>query len=157
MKKWFSACLMIAVLFTVSFAMVGCGETASDTKYWFSQYNSNFVAFDFENNNIKEAGTYWNFTVAKSVDITLNVIVNTDYFSSLSLYQNDVAVNGMGSNGIYTNMFKLSLKKGDKLKMHARWTNSLMTNDDGFEIELLTITHDEITYLLSEFDKTTSE
>lgn len=156
MKKIFSVYLMVLLIATMSFAMIGCSATPSDTKYWFSLYNSNFVAYDSESDNIDEAGTYWNFIVAKNVDITLSVRVNTSYYSALSLSKNEVIVKDNGSSGIYTNTFDLSLKKGDKLEMHAYWTNTATTDDSGFEIQLLGITQNGQTYLLSEFDKTTT-
>ncbi len=155
MKIRSSACFLFLLMITMSFA--GCGaESPSSTKYWFSQYDSNFVAYDFENDNINEAGTYWNFTVAKNVDITLNVRVDIDFCSALSLSKNGVKIEGKADGGIYTSTFDLSLKKGDKLKMHAYWTNTAGTNDYGFEIQLLSITQNGQTYLLSEFNKSTT-
>lgn len=155
MKIRLSVCLLFLFMITMSFA--GCGvESPSSTKYWFSKYDSNFVAYNFENDNINEAGTYWNFTVAKNVNITLNVRVDIDSYSVLSLSKNKVKVEGKAGSGIYTSTFDLSLKKGDKIEMHARWTNTAKTNDNGFEIQLLSVTQNGQTYLLSEFNKSTT-
>lgn len=156
MKIRLSVCLLS--LLVVTAFLTGCSlgsSNPSDTSYWFSQHNITFTKYDFED-NINEAGTYWNFTSAKTVDITLNVRVDIDSYSALSLSQNGAVVQGQEASGIYTNSFKLSLKKGDKLQMHAYWTNSAKTNENGFEIQLLSITCNGQTYSLKEFDKSSS-
>jgi hypothetical protein len=52
-------------------------------------------------------------------------------------------------------VYKLSLKTGDKIKLHAFWVNSLATNDTGFEIQMLVMSENGNDYVLTEFDKST--
>lgn len=154
MKKRRLVKALSMLLALLMLTMVGCGTSnPSDTKYWFSNSSKNFVAYDEETNNISEAGSYWNFTVAKNVEITMNLIINVDnFYSGAYLYVNGTQVKSEVDTGIHTYVYKLSLKKGDEIKIHAFWTNSLKVNENGFEILMMSIKQGEKTYVLKEYD-----
>lgn len=154
MQKTVVKILVVLLLFVATISVMGCDESSSpsDTAYWFSSHSTEFKAYDEEKDNINEAGTYWYFTAKKSVDITFSVRINTGATSNAYLYVNDAKIDSKADTGIYSYVYDLSLKKGDNIKLHAFWTNSLMTTDTGFTIQLLAITQGGSQYLLKEFD-----
>ena len=156
MKKRILASALSMLLTLVMLTMVGCGTSnPSETKYWFSKHSTEFVAFDEDNHNLNEAGSYWYFTVAKDTEVTMNLIIGVDnYTSGAYLYVNDTQVKSEANTGIYTYMYELSLKKGDEIKIHAFWVNSLLVNETGFELHQISMTQDGRTYILTEFDNT---
>jgi hypothetical protein len=149
---------MVLVLVMSLSLMASCkASSPNDTAYWFSSNSYNFVKYDDAQNNLDEAGSYWNFKSATSGNITLSVRLNVDlYYSAAYLYVNGEKVPSEINTGIYTFVYKLSLNKGDSIKLHAFWVNSLTCDDEGFEIQLLTIEKDGKAYSLKEFDKTTT-
>lgn len=146
-------CLAVAC-----FVFAGCASSnPSETSYWFSKNSSEFEKYEEDKNNLSTAGTYWYFTAAKDMDTVMSVKLNVDNsYSAAYLYVNDVQVQSENDTGIYTYVYNLSLTKGDSLKLHAFWVNSLMTDDTGFEISMLSMTEDGSQYLLTEFGKTTT-
>jgi|GEM_PF-666628 len=154
MKKRFLAMVLSMALALAMLTTAGCGTSnPSDTKYWFSKHSTDFVAFDDNEYNLTEAGTYWYFTAAKNIEVTMSIIMNVDNFTSGAyLYVNGTQVKSEANPGVYTYAYKLSLKRGDEIKIHAFWINSLVTNETGFEIKQLSMTADGKTYLLTEFD-----
>ena len=143
------------LLVSVMLTMVGCGTSnPSDTAYWFSKSSSDFVEFNDDEYNLTDAGSYWYFTAAKDTEVTMNVIVGVDHFTSAAyLYVNDKQVQSETNTGIYTYVYELSLKKGDEIKIHAFWVNSLYTNETGFELHQISMSQGGKTYVLTEFDK----
>lgn len=158
MKKSVLAGLISILMVMSVFAFSGCSSTnPSETDYWFSKNSSDFEKYEENKNNLSTAGTYWYFTAAKDIETVMSVKLNVDnIYSAAYLYVNDAQVKSENNTGIYTYVYKLSLKKGDSLKLHAFWTNSLTADDTGFEISMLSMTEGSSTYLLSEFDKTTA-
>lgn len=156
MKKRTLTSVLSLFLVLITIMVTGCESgNPSETAYWFSQSKTEFIAYDEETENLDDAGTYWYFTAAKDTEVTMNVVVNVDNFSSAAyLYVNDAQVKSEADTGIYTYVYQLSLKKGDKIKIHAFWVNSLETNDKGFEFSLVSMTQNGKTYNLTEFDKT---
>ncbi len=145
--------LLLAVLLSVlTLCFASCGEkiTQSNKEYWFSDYSTNFVAYTEETDNIDEAGTYWNFTSKKDFgEITINIVSDSlSAFSTSYLYVNDVQIQSETNTGVYTFVYKLNLKKGDKIKIHAFWTNSLKTNESGFNISMFAIDDGTGTYVV---------
>ena len=155
MKKRISVRMLSLFFGVATLAMVGCSSTnPSETSYWFSKSSTNFVAYDEETNNLDKAGNYWYFTAAKNVETMMNLIINVNNFSSAAyLYVNDAQVRSETDTGVYTYVYKLSLKKEDEIKIHAFWVNSLYIDDNGFEIQQISMSEDGKTYILSEFDK----
>lgn len=137
-------------------SIAGCDSyTPSDLKYWFSSCDSESIGYDENLNNIDEAGTYWNFVSAKNADITMNLIMNVDNFSSAAyLYLNGEQVKSEVDTGIYTYVFTLTLKKNDELSLHAFYVNPLYYEEGNeFSIQAMAITaEDGKTYLLNEFN-----
>ena len=83
----------------------------------------------------------------------MNLRIGVDnYTSAAYLYVNGEQVKSETDTGIYTYVYKLSLNKGDEIKIHAFWVNSLYANESGFEIQQITMTYDGSTYILTEFD-----
>jgi len=148
--------IVLALIISLSL-IVSCKKSSpNDTSYWFSSYTYDFVKYDDEQNNLSQAGSYWNFKSATSGNITLSVRMNVDlYLSTAYLYVNGEKVQSESNTGIYTFVYNLSLNKGDSIKLHAFWVNSVMCDDVGFEIQLLSIEKDGKSYILKEFDKTT--
>jgi hypothetical protein len=68
-------------------------------------------------------------------------------YSAAYLYVNDVQVKS-DEAGFYTYSYQLSLSKGDTIKLHAFWVNSLVTNDTGFTISVFTWNDGTGNYLL---------
>ena len=155
MKKRFFVSVLSMLLVLIMLTMVGCGTSnPSDTAYWFSKSSSDFVEFDDDEYNLTDAGSYWYFTVAKDTEVTMNVILGVDQFTSAAyLYVNDKQVQSETNTGIYTYVYELSLKKGDEIKIHAFWVNSLYTNEIGFELHQISMSQNGKTYILTEFDK----
>ena len=155
MKKQVLISVMALLLAMVFISNVGCGSNnPSETKYWFSKTSTNFVAYDDEQNNISEAGTYWYFTAAKNMEIEMKLITSAKGpFAAVYLYVNNEQVKSETNTEIYDYVYKLTLKKGDEIKIHAFWVNSLMVDEKGFEIQQICIKQDGKTYILSEFDK----
>ncbi|NLZ66279.1 MAG: hypothetical protein GX910_01240 [Clostridiaceae bacterium] len=133
--------VMLATILCVTMFAACTKESKSDKEYWFSSYESKFVAYDEKTNNINEAGTYWNMTVKKDCTVTLSVSVDVDFaFSALYFYVNGEQIRSEVETDIYSLVYKdLKLKKGDNLKLHAFWVNSLKTDDKGFEIAVFCI------------------
>ena len=155
MNKRFLSCVLSLLLAWIMLTMVGCGTNSpSDTKYWFSKSSTNFIVYNEDEDNLAEAGSYWYFTAAKNTEVTMNLIIGVDnYTSGAYLYVNDTQVKSETNTGIYTYVYKLSLKKGDEIKIHAFWVNSLLVNKTGFELHQISMTQDGKTYILTEFDK----
>jgi hypothetical protein len=158
MKKRILTSILSLFFALAIFTVSGCDTVSlSESAYWFSTSNSYFVSYNEENNNLDKAGTYWEFTVANNVDISLNLRMNVDNFSSYAyLYVNDKQVKSEDNTGIYTYVYNLSLKKGDKIKIHAKWLYGLSANDEGFDIQMMTITYYGEQYIIKEFDKSTT-
>lgn len=157
-KQYLVRVLFICVFcISIVFGLTGCVNVGpNDAAYWFSENSYKFVEYDEAKNNINEAGSYWNFTSAKNEDITLSVVVNVDnFYSAAYLYVNDVQVKSETNTGIFTYTYNLSLKKGDTIKLHAFWTNSIMYDEKGFEILSFVISQNGQMYPIKEFDKTT--
>ena len=155
MNKRFLLGALSLLLALVMLTMVGCGTSnPSDTKYWFSKSSTEFIAFDEDEYNLNEAGSYWYFTAAKDTEVTMNLIIGVDHYTSAAyLYVNDTQVQSETNTGIYTYVYKLSLKKGDEIKIHAFWVNSLYTSKTGFDLHQISMSQDGKTYILTEFDK----
>lgn len=155
MKKGILASVLSLLLAMVTLVMAGCGSTnPSETEYWFSKSSTDFVAYDDETNNISEAGSYWHFTVAKDVETTMNLIINVNnYYSAAYLYVNGTQVQSEADTDVYTYVYKLSLKKGDEIKIHAFWVNSLYAGETEFELQQISMSVDGKNYILTEFDK----
>lgn len=159
MGKKFSVSMLSLLLALVTLGIAGCGSTnPSETSYWFSSAKTEFikyVEYSDEKDNLSEAGNYWYFTSAKDMDIEMYLITDAyDMYSTTYLYVNDTQVQSEVDTGIYTFVYKLSLKRGDKIKIHAFWTNRLKTDEKGFEMQLIGIRQNGQTYILSEYDKT---
>ena len=154
MKKRILVSAVSMILALTMLTLVGCGTSnPSDTAYWFSKSSTDFIAFNDDDYNLNEAGSYWYFTAAKDTEVTMNVIIGVDNFTSAAyLYVNDEQVQSEPKTGIYTYVYNLSLKKGDKIKLHAFWVNSLYTNETGFELRQISMSQDGKTYVLTEFD-----
>ena len=147
---------MLSLLLALTMLIaVGCVTTNhSDTKYWFSASSANFVPYNEDTDNLSEAGSYWHFTAARDVDVAMNLIINVDnYYSAAYLYVNGEQVRSERDTNLYTYVYKLSLKKGDKIMIHAFWVNSLKVNETGFEIRQISMSVDGSTFLLTEFNK----
>lgn len=155
MKKRILTSVLSLLLALIMMTMVGCGtNNPSETAYWFSKSSTEFVAYDEETNNLDEAGNYWYFTVAKDVETTMNLIINVGNYSSAAyLYVNGTQVQSETNTGVYTYVYKLSLKKGDEIKIHAFWVNSLYASETGFELQQISMSVDGKNYILIEFDK----
>lgn len=155
MKEKFSVSILSLLLALVTFGIAGCGSTnPSETEYWFSKSSTDFVAYDEETANLDKAGSFWYFTVAKNVETTMSLIINVDnFFSAAYLYVNETQVQSENNTGVYTYVYELSLKKGDDIKIHAFWVNSLCANDTGFEIQQISMSENGKTYSLTEFNK----
>lgn len=157
-KRIYSLVGMVIAILTVFF-MTGCefgGKTPSDKAYWFSDSKEELVKYDEEKNNFEQAGSYWHFTLVRDANITLKIRLNVDDFrSGAYLYLNDELVKSEVDTGVFSRVYNLSLKKGDKLKIHAFWVYSIDANDTGFEIQMMAITKDGQDYLIKEFDKST--
>ena len=159
-QKFFKTLSAVAVAVVCALSLFGltsCASTnPSDTSYWFSSNSYQFVAYDEGEDNLSQAGSYWNFTSAVSGNVTLSVRINVGLYSAAYLYLNDVQVQSQPNTGIYSYVYNLTLNKGDRIKLHAFWVNSLMSDDTGFEITLLTMEKDGKSHILKEFDKTTT-
>ncbi len=155
MKKRILTSVLSLLLALIMMTMVGCGtNNPSETAYWFSKSSTEFVAYDEGTNNLDEAGNYWHFTVAKDVETTMNLIINVGNYSSAAyLYVNGTQVQSETNTGVYTYVYKLSLKKGDEIKIHAFWVNSLYASETGFELQQISVSVDGKNYILIEFDK----
>lgn len=143
----FVAILIIIVLYATVFTAC-TNESKSDKEYWFSSYDTDFVAYDDDADNIAEAGSYWNMTAKKDCTITLSLRVNIDYYSAIKFSLNDEEVSAVGSDFYSVVYQNVSLKKGDKLKLHAYWTNRVITNDTGFEIAVFSVNDGTGDYLI---------
>jgi hypothetical protein len=138
MKRKFFAPIALGLAAVLSAGVLAsCSSyTPSDKGYWFSKSEKSFVAYDEEKNNLSEAGTYWDFTSAYDGSVTMKLRMNVDLiFSTAYLYVNDVQVES-DRDSWYTFSYALSLQKGDKLQLHAFWTNSLKTDETGFTIQV---------------------
>ena len=155
MKKRILASALSILLALLMLTMVGCGTSnPSETNYWFSKTSTDFIAFDEDEYNLTDAGNYWYFTSAKDTEVTMNIIIGVNHYNSAAyLYVNDTQVQSEVDTGIYTYVYKLSLKKGDEIKIHAFWVNSLYTSETGFELQHISMSQDGKTYILTEFDK----
>ena len=153
MNKRVLSGVLSVLLAWIMLVMVGCEMySRSDTKYWFSKSSTNFIAYEEDENNLAEAGSYWYFTSARDAEIAMNIIINVDnYTSAAYLYVNDTQVKSETKTGIYTYTYNLSLKKGDQIKIHAFWVNSLLTSESAFKISQMSISFEGSTYLLTDF------
>ena len=158
MKKGVMTGILSLFITLTIFTVSGCGTVGPNKlAYWFSTSNTYFVSYNEESNNLDEAGTYWEFTVANNVDMGLNLRMNVNNFNSYAyLYVNGEQVRSESDTGIYTYAYSLSLKKGDKIKIHAKWLYGLSATDDGFDIQMMTISYHNQQYIIEEFDKSTT-
>ena len=158
-RKVFMSVLVLALVAMI-FIFSGCGTitSPSDTGYWFSKSENKYIPFDADKYNLDEAGSYWYFTAAKDVNVTMKVKINIDDFDScLYLYVNNEQVKSETDLGIFSRVYNLSLKKGDEIKLHAFWVNGIAAeNGSAFEIYMLTMSEDGKDYVLTEFDKSTT-
>lgn len=154
MKKRVLFGLVAMILVVAMIFAVGCNSSnPSNTEYWFSSTSKEFVPYDEAEDNLSEAGNYWYFTSARDTEVTMNVIINVSgYFSTAYLYVNDVQVQSETDTGIFTFVYKLNLKKGDKIKIHAFWVNSLIANETGFDLQYISMKTDDGTYVLNEYN-----
>ncbi|HHW93250.1 MAG TPA: hypothetical protein GX734_01985 [Clostridiaceae bacterium] len=145
--------IMVTILTTMLCASVlaACTkESKSDKEFWFSSYESKFIAYDDELDNIDDAGNYWNMTMKKDCTVTISVRANVDYYSTLSFYVNGERVSSLDEKDIFSGIYKdVKLTKGDRLTFHARWTNRAITNEEGFEIAVFSIKDDTGNYLIN--------
>ena len=157
MKKLFKYVSLLLVVFQVV-VMAGClSSNPSELSYWFSNTSEEFVKYDETKNNLDESGSYWYFTAAKGVEITLSVKINVDNYTSYAyLYVNDKQVKSELDTQIYSYVYKLSLNKGDVVKLHASWVYGLSANDEEFEIYTMVIGHEGNQYLIKDFDQSTN-
>ena len=152
MKRFLS--VATTFLLIVASLMTACGSTnPSDTSYWFSEHSESYVKYS-EKTGEDDYGTFWDFTSAKTCDITFNVKLDVGGYSSTAyLFVNDVQVKSETNTGLYSFVYKLSLKRGDKIKLRAFNTLAPTIDEKRFEILLLAIENGGNTFLLTEFDK----
>lgn len=143
------------MLCAITFGMAGCdffnSYSKSDKEYWFSSVKVEYVEYDEENEDmeVSDAGTFWYFTSNQTADITMSMILDVGYpYSGAYLYVNGEQMEYQGSNGIYTHSYNLSLKKGDKIVVHAFTWNSLML--EHYSMTYLSINDGEHNYLVME-------
>lgn len=155
MKKKVLTMALFVVFAITTISMTSCASSnPSNTSYWFSKANAEFIAYNDDTDNLSEAGNYWYFTSAKDMNIEMYLLTDAyDMYSATYLYVNDEQVQSETDTGVYTYAYKLSLKKGDKIKIHAFWTNSLMTTEEGFTMKQISIKQDGATYILNEYNK----
>lgn len=154
MKKRILASAISMLLALVMLTTVGCeSNNPSETEYWFSKSSTKFITFDEDEYNLDKAGSYWYFTAAKDTEVTMNLVIGVDHYTSGAyLYVNDTQVKSETNTGIYTYVYELSLKKGDEIKIHAFWVNSLYANETGFELNQISMSQGGETYVLTEFN-----
>ncbi len=142
--------IMLATVLCITVFTACTTASKSDKEYWFSSYENKFVAYDEKANNLDEAGTYWNMTVKNDCTVTLSIRANVDfYYSTLYFYVNDKQVPSEVDRDIYSVVYKdLNLKKGDKLKLHGFWVNSLKPDDKGFTIDVFCIDDGTKNYII---------
>lgn len=159
MKKTIYICLLLLATTLSVIYLAGCySNNPSSANYWFSKTSEEFVKYDETTNNLNESGSYWYFTSSKNVDITLSVKINVDNFASYAyLYVNDQQIKSEVNTSIYSYVYKLSLKKGDVIKLHASWVYAISTSEEEFEIITMVIGSDDKQYVIKEYDKTTTE
>lgn len=157
MKKLFKCVALFLVVLQI-FAMAGClSSNPSELNYWFSDTSQEFIKYDETKNNLDECGSYWYFVAGKEVEITLSVKINVDNYTSYAyLYVNDKQVKSELDVNIYSYVYKLSLKKGDVIKLHASWVYGVSASDEEFEIYSMVIAHEGNQYLIKDFDQTTA-
>jgi hypothetical protein len=136
-RKFLVSVVMALVALMCVGVFASCGVyTQSDKAYWFSKAEKSFVAYDSEQHNIDEAGTYWDFTSAYEGDVTMKVRMNVDnFYSAAYLYVNDVQVQS-DADQWYTYSYALSLKKGDKIQLHAFWAYAAKADNVGFTLQV---------------------
>jgi hypothetical protein len=150
--------LAIATLLLALVACLGtlsaCFETQSDKEYWFSETSKQFVAYDSNVNTIDNAGTYWYFTSKYEGDVTIKISIDVNdtlFTTSPSyayMYVNDIQVKSESDTEVYTYIYKVSLKKGDKLKLHATWVYGISADDKGFTISYFIMNDGTADYLV---------
>jgi hypothetical protein len=115
------ASLLLAMVVVMSAIMLSaCSYSKNDRDYWFSAYSTKYVEYDANASNLAEAGSYWNFTSARTVDVTLSVIIDVDNINTAAfLYVNGVQVPSETHTDVYTYVYHLSLNKGDSIQLHA--------------------------------------
>lgn len=142
----------------LSLLTVGCSSGSSnpsDTSYWFSKHSTNYVEYSEETGKDDSYGTFFNFTSAKTLDMSFMVCLDVNNATSTAyLYLNGTQIKSEIPTGVYTFSYNLSLKKDDEIKLRAFNTIGPSINEKKFEITLLAIGNGDKTYLISEFNKT---
>ncbi len=128
----------------------------SDRAYWFSYYEIKFVPYDDEANggkgNLEEAGNYWMMTVKNDCKITIKLRNNSlnGFNSGTYFYVNDEQVKS-DYDQFYSFCYSdLSLKRGDKLKLHCFWNYGIVANDEGFTMDVFVIADDEAQWIITD-------
>ncbi|MGN1060475.1 MAG: hypothetical protein ACI4QN_01965 [Candidatus Coproplasma sp.] len=147
---------LVAAITCSLFAACGTATSPNEAAYWFSENSYEYVNYDSESGNSDTAGAYWHFTAAKDEDITMSLRMTLPAYATAYLYVNDVQVQSENNTGIYTFVYKLSLKKGDKIKLHAFRVLGSSLAEGGFEITYMTVSDGQKEYPIKEFDKSTS-
>ncbi len=117
--------------------LVACGNETDPAKpaYWFDGYKKTVVEYqdDGESDNIETAGTYWEFKAKKDYGggLVYVRITELDMYSSVSMTINGVQcyVEDTNEGAFQKCILFTDLKKGDEVKIHAKWTNSVWAND----------------------------
>lgn len=142
----------------LSLLTVGCSSGSSnpsDTSYWFSKHSTDYVEYSEETGKDDSYGTFFNFTSAKTLDMSFMVCLDVNNATSTAyLYLNGTQIKSEKPTGIYTFSYNLSLKKDDEIKLRAFNAIGPSINEKKFEITLLAIAQGDKTYLISEFNKT---
>lgn len=139
------ASLLLLLLLTLN----GCvSSSPNNVTYWFSKVSKEVNLSSTEANS-----TIWEFTSRNDNEIILSLKMNVDNFSSYAyLYVNDVQVKSETNNSIYTYQYKLSLKKGDKIKIEAKSLYSI--TEEEYDILMMVISQNGNNYIIEEYDKT---
>lgn len=122
-----SLCIVFASLM-VLFAFTACSETdKAKADYWFNDYKRTEIKYDETTDNLNTAGMYWEFSAKKDYGyVVMNVrIGNLDWLSSVHLYVNGVEKTAeSNTNSIYDGSYVFDFKKGDTVKIHAKYESS---------------------------------
>jgi hypothetical protein len=132
-KKSILASLLAAITIACLAMFAGCFEsyTQSDKEYWFSSVDKTFVKYDDTTRNLDEAGTVWTLVSNYTGNVTLSLIINGVNLpnSYAYLFLNGTQVGSENDTGVYTFVYKLSLTKGDTIKIHTYWLYGILADD----------------------------